>query len=201
MVASKSNVPAFIVNAVATLLIKFAELPWKLKSPLPLIKIPSEVRFAGKVSPIAIVPPLVPTNLIPPFASASCPKLIDACVDDIATSVASNSKLLTSISIPLPAILPPVNNTCEPLISPLGVTWKFDEEIKYVASEAPSKWNELPCFNFVESIVNPAILPPVNNTAEPVTSPSCLTLKFEDDININLLWSVPPSAGEPLIKI
>ena len=49
--------------------------------------------------------------------------------------------------------------------------------------------------------MNPPILPPVNNTAEPVMSPFCFTLKFVVDINLFSGSSVPPAAGEPLMKI
>ena len=93
VVASKSNVPAFIVSAVPTLLRKFDESPCKLKSPLPLRNIPSEERLVGNVPPKAILPPFKPLSFTPPSVSESCPKLIDACVEEIATSVASNSNL------------------------------------------------------------------------------------------------------------
>ena len=197
--ASKSNVPAFIVNAVPTLLTKFAELPWRLKSPLPLIKIPSELKFSGKVSPIAIVPPLVPTNLIPPFISASCPKLIDACCDDIATSVASNSNCETSISTLSPEIF-----AADAVISPVDFKIKLSLELEIAVCVNPNDAIVPVPFTvkFPPIVVVPLIsVLPSNLALEPVILPSSFTLKFEDEINICLSFGAPPTAGEPLMNI
>ena len=79
-----------------------------------------------------------------------------------------------------PAILPPVNNTCEPVMSPLCFTLNFDDDIKYSFELADADINQLDEYdNLSSAIVAPAILPPVNNTCEPVISPLPFTLKFE----------------------
>ena len=43
-----------------------------------------------------------------------------------------------------------------------------------------------PYFNSVSDIVAPAIFPPVNNTCEPVMSPLCFTLNFDEDMKYSL---------------
>jgi len=62
-----------------------------------------------------------------------------------------------------PAISPPVNNTCDPVILPSGVTWKLDEEITYV----PSGSNLIlfpESTKYVLDNSQPPTFPPVNNT-------------------------------------
>ena len=70
-----------------------------------------------------------------------------------------------------------LNKAFEAVTAPAGVTWNLDEDIKYVASEAPSKLNEVPCLSCVPLILNPAISPakavivPDIETAEAVICP------------------------------
>ena len=52
------------------------------------------------------------------------------------------------------------------------------------------------------SIVTPSVIvPPSNKKLLPVTSPFCLTLKFDVLINIYSSLSIPPCFGEPLMNI
>ena len=51
--------------------------------------------------------------------------------------------------------------------------------------------NVAPALNALLVNVNDPILPPVNNTCEPVTSPEAFTLNFDDDIK-NSLFSAEP---------
>ena len=53
---------------------------------------------------------------------------------------------------------------------------------------------KLVAVKLLSSIVNPAIFPPSNNTAEPVISPDAFTLKLELDMKKSL------SVAEELIK-
>ena len=86
---------------------------------------------------------------------------------------------LTLPSIVTPSVIvPPLINTWEPVILPRVSTWNLDDDIKKSASDAPSNSKELPCLSFVPSIVNPAIVPPVNCTVEPVIWPLDFNLKL-----------------------
>ena len=76
------------------------------------------------------------------------------------------------------AILPPLNNTLEPVICPLD----FNNKLSLVE------------FNCVDANSKPPIVPPLNNTCEPVISPLAFTLKLLLDINNSL------STAAPLIK-
>ena len=88
-----------------------------------------------------------------------------------------------SSAIVAPAILPPVNNTCEPVTSPLCFTLNLEEDMKYSLSCADADIDQFdPYFNSVSDIVAPAIFPPVNNTCEPVMSPCVVTLKLDEEI-------------------
>ena len=87
----------------------------------------------------------------------------------------SSAEAIVVESISQPAILPPLNNTCEPVI------WPLDFNIKLSFEE----------LIWVESNSNPPILPPVNNTCEPVILPPAETLNLLDDINdAGSFWSL-----------
>ena len=81
-----------------------------------------------------------------------------------------------TVSVP-PIVVLPSNKALEPVMSPSGVTWKLDDDIKKSAEAFPSKWNEPSCCNFVPLISKPAIFPPLKRTCEPVIFPVWSTLK------------------------
>ena len=68
------------------------------------------------------------------------------------------------------AILPPSNNTEEPVICPLS----FNIKLSFVE------------FNCVDANSKPPIVPPLNNTCDPVMSPLAFILKLF--VEIILLW-------------
>ena len=70
-----------------------------------------------------------------------------------------------------------------------------------VPGTKPIKSESVPPLSFVASTLNPPILPPVNNTCDPVMSPFCFTLKLVVFINLYLSSSTPPTNGLPLMKI
>ncbi len=82
-----------------------------------------------------------------------------------------------------PPTLPPVNNTCEPVICPLSFNFNI----------SPTEITP-------DSTFKPATSPPVNDKADAVTSPLAFTLKLEALINIYVGSSLPPAVGLPLIK-
>ena len=84
-----------------------------------------------------------------------------------------------------PPIVPPVNRTLEPLTSPLGVTWKSEDDMKKSAEAFPSKLKDVPCCNFVPLIWNPAILPAVAVTVPDIETADAVICPF--DFNLSLL--------------
>ena len=82
-----------------------------------------------------------------------------------------------------PPIFPPVNNTCEPLTSPSCFTLNALELIKRVCVE--SLISTPVVVKLCSSIVKLAILPPVNNTLDPVISPVALTLNGALPVAVN----------------
>ena len=94
-----------------------------------------------------------------------------------------------------PATLPPVK-------SPLCFTLKKLEDIKYSSVFADDEITQfVEYFNEDDAIVAPAIIPPVNNTCDPVIFPVADICNLEEDINKFCLPSVVgiPEA-EPLIN-
>ena len=87
-----------------------------------------------------------------------------------------------------PPIVPPVNCTLLPVTFPFALTLNFDDDIKKSLPVADPDIKKLsPLDNLLSLIVKPPILPPVNNTLLPVTSPFPLTLNFDDDIKKSVL--------------
>ena len=95
----------------------------------------------------------------------------EALIKKLSVDKASSVKLKA-------AILPPLNRTFDPVISPLD----FNTKLSLVE------------FIWVADKSKPPIVPPSNNTCEPVISPLALTLKLELEIKNSL------STAPPLIK-
>ena len=149
------------------------------------------------ISPVSagdfnILPSIVHPPTVPPVNKTAEPVISPLCLtlnllEDIKTSLSTLDADIAQFepydnlvsAIVAPAILPPVNNTVDPVIWPLD----FNIKLSLV---------ELIC---VDANSNPPIVPPSNSTFEPVMSPDAFTLNSEADIKN---WS--PDA-DPLIKI
>ena len=95
-----------------------------------------------------------------------------------------------------PPIVPPVNCTLLPVTFPFALTLNFDDDIKKSLPVADPDIKKLsPLDNLLSLIVKPPILPPVNNTLLPVTSPFPLILNL-----LELIKNWVPVVAEPEIK-
>ena len=126
---------------------------------------------------------------------------LDASTElDIKKVVPALNALLVNVNDP---ILPPVNNTLLPVISPDAFILNFDADIKNsLFSADPDKKNPDPVIAS-RVIANPPMFPvvafmlpviltePLNNADEAVTSPFALTLNFDDDIKKSLPVALP----------
>ena len=86
----------------------------------------------------------------------------------------------------------PLNNADEAVTSPFALTLNLLELIKKSFPVAEPDIKKLvPLDKVLLLIVNPAILPPVNNTLLPVISPEAFTLNLLELIKNSLLAAVP----------
>ena len=131
-------------------------------------------------------------NWVPPVADPE----IKTPLPVIASRVIANPPMFPVVAFMLPVTLTePLNNADEAVTSPFALTLNLLELIKKSFPVAEPDIKKLvPLDKVLLLIVNPAILPPVNNTLLPVTSPFPLTL--------NLLELIKKSfpVAEPDIK-
>ena len=108
-----------------------------------------------------------------PVAFNKLPSLIEAADPPVRDTFPADK---TSPSIVHPAILPALNNTREPVISPVCFTLKLLELIKRVWDE--SFISTPVVVKLWPSIVKLANFPPVNKTSEPVIWPLDFNIKL-----------------------
>ena len=166
-----------ILNCPLDPLIKFVEFP--------ILKA-DELRFTFVPSNIIPSPPVLPTwNLgVPPLNCNWMPVApkVGVLIENLLLVASRFISLpfelrIEPASILNPPTLPPLNNTCEPVICPLSFSFNI------------SPTDTVPSATF-----NPPTLPPCNDRSDALTTPCASTEKPDDEINN----SVPLAA--PLIK-
>lgn len=93
--------------------------------------------------------------------------------------------MLPAVAVTVPAMLTdPLNNADDAVTLPLALTLKFDAEIKKLSPVADPDIKKFVPVKASPLNVKPPILPPLNNTLDPVICPLLLSTNWllEDDI-------------------